>query len=118
MAIMKTGKQILIFLASVSTVLGQGSLGTFTEGSTVIYECPPGAVCHAFEVTIPNYPYAIDGQISVRDPPGSVVVTDLFLSGSLGQGWWGRTPQNAITTEFFNSLVSSGHRIVQIRWNP
>lgn len=93
-------KQILL-LFLCSACLAQRPLGTVSQ-------------CTTFTVTIPEG-YPITGSLDVRTPNGTINAVDVFFSGSQGTSLWGAGPFPI--EPFFQSLLSSGHQIVQVKWN-
>jgi len=60
----------------------------------------------------------LEGELAVRSPNGQIKAVDVFFSGSTGTGWWGAqvSPQPSIE-QFFQSLLSAGHQVIQVKWN-
>jgi pimeloyl-ACP methyl ester carboxylesterase len=111
-------KQLLFGLVLCASTFAQRPLGTFTLGSPTTNACPTGASCRNFTVTIPDFPYAWDGELAVRTPTGQVNAVDVFFSWEAGTAWWGGMPNpNAMVAQFFNSLLAAGHQVILIRWN-
>jgi hypothetical protein len=88
-------------------------LGVFTLSARTT-DCPAGFTCNQFTVSCPNVRQVIPGAIAIRRPVVPIAGMVVFFSGSGGGKWWQGT--STLVPPFFQSLLTQGLILVQVRW--
>lgn len=107
---------LLVFgRTSVSVKAAPFGLGSATTTSNSV-TCPIGAACTGLKISCPSLQQVDAVTLAEFNPASSPRGTVLFFTGGGGTSWY---KDSSPTTSMFNSLVSSGLRVIEAAWqNP